>query len=183
MSDPFVIAKQISSFKIYMPQSDFEKDSYISKSQRKRDMTALQKLGEVLVGLSETQLKKIPLPEELAKAVIAARTLKSHEAKRRQLQYIGKLMRDIDAEPIEQAVKKLQLQNKEGKTHFHKIEYWRAKLIEEGDAALALFLKDYPNADHQSLRQLIRKAQKDKLLDKDLGNKTALFRFLSGIIK
>lgn len=80
-----------------------------SKSQRKREMHALQEIGKILVELPSPQLAKIPMPEELAEAVKTARAIKSHEAKRRQLQYIGKLMREIDPEPIQKALARIQI--------------------------------------------------------------------------
>src|SRR6185312_5207679 len=82
-----------------------------TKSALKRQMTALQKMGEILVALPESQLKKIPLENPLHDAIYAARSLKSHEAKRRQMQYIGKLMRKIDPLPIEIALEKIQQKN------------------------------------------------------------------------
>lgn len=80
-----------------------------SKTQRKKDMIFLQKLGETLVGLSESQLAKIPLPDDLLESIYLVRSLKSHGAKRRQLQYIGRLMREIDPEPIQKALKSMKL--------------------------------------------------------------------------
>ena len=79
-----------------------------SKTQRKKDMISLQKLGETLLGLSKSQIAKIPLPEDLLEALDLAHSLKSHEAKRRQMQYIGRLMRDIDPQPIQKALKNIK---------------------------------------------------------------------------
>lgn len=79
----------------------------ISKTKRKNQMLALQKLGETLVKLSAVQLAKIPLQPELAEAIATARTLSSRGAKRRQLQYIGKLMRQIDPIPVQQALSQI----------------------------------------------------------------------------
>jgi ribosome-associated protein len=80
-----------------------------SKTKRKKQMLALQKIGEVLVNLPATQLAKIPLEGSLLDAVTEARTLKSHGARSRQMQYIGKLMRNVEVEPIEAALAKLHL--------------------------------------------------------------------------
>jgi ribosome-associated protein len=88
-----------------MPISDNTPPEPLSKSQRKRDMHALQDIGKTLVGLSDKQLAKIPLSEELLELIKAARTDKGRETQRRQLQYIGKRMRDIDVEPILKALK------------------------------------------------------------------------------
>jgi ribosome-associated protein len=154
--------------------TDIEKPS---KSQRKRDMLALQKIGEILVELPESQLAAIPLDPLLAEAIHHARTLTSHEAKRRQLQYIGRLMRKIDPTPIEEAVAKIQLKSNEGKALFHQIERWRDKLIAEGDTQLQLFIQQYPQVDHQRLRTLVRSAQQQKA-----GALKELFRYLREVV-
>ncbi len=83
-----------------------------SKSQRKRDMIALQKLGESLLKLTPDKLARIPLDESLHDAILVAHSIKSHEARRRQLQYIGRLMRNVDPAPIEKALEKIK--NKPG---------------------------------------------------------------------
>src|SRR6185436_8282272 len=75
-------------------------DEIVSKTKRKQEMTALQKLGAKLVELPESQLAEMPMDEKLREAVLAARRIKSHEGKRRQMQYIGKLMRNVDPEPL-----------------------------------------------------------------------------------
>ncbi len=148
-----------------------------SKSKRKRQMIALQKLGELLVELPAAQLSQIPLDNVLKEAIIAARSFPSHGAKRRQLQYIGRLMREIeDISPIQSALDKFALKSQQSKAQFHKIERWRDKLIAEDDAALQEFLSQFPDADRQQLRQLIRNAKKQEQPNKDL------FRFLKTVI-
>jgi ribosome-associated protein len=163
-----------------MSDSDHEDSSpeRPSKSLRKREMTNLQKLGEELVLLSETELAKIPLTDTIQDAIAHARTLTSHLAKRRQLQFIGRLMRHIDPTPIEQALEKIKAKGNEVKIVFHQTERWRDKLIAKGDEELNEFLTHYPHADRQQLRQLVRLAQQTKP-----GADTALFRFLRQIIE
>jgi ribosome-associated protein len=154
-----------------------------SKSRRKKEMLALQKMGEILVQLAATQLAKIPLVSPLAEAIATARQITSHEGKRRQLQYIGKLMRNVDTQPIQEALDKVLLQGQTSKAKFHQVERWRDKCISEGDTAQQEFMEKYPDADRQQLRQLIRNAQQDKKTGKNLGAETALFRFLREIIE
>src|SRR5687767_1202563 len=101
----------------------------LSKTKRKKQMLALQDLGKILVELPAAQLKTIPLPALLHEAVTTARQLKNHEAKRRQLQYIGKLMRHIDAAPIHVAIKKIQMKTLQSKADFHLVEKWRDRLV------------------------------------------------------
>lgn len=157
---------------------DFHNYDKPSKSQIKREMIALQKLGEMLVELTPSELDKLELDPTLSEAIATARGLKNHEAKRRQLQYIGKLMRNIDAKPIEEAINKIQNQHHQFDKQFHQIEEWRDKLIAEGDTQLQEFITQYPDADRQQLRQLIRQAQQNQK-----GAKTELFRLLRQLLK
>lgn len=148
-----------------------------SKSKRKRDMIALQKIGEILVELPAAQLSKVPLDSALLDAIIAARTLPSHGAKRRQLQYIGRLMRDVeDVAPIQAAIDKFALKSQQGKAKFHQIERWRDKFVAGEDDVMQEFLLQYPQTDRQQLRQLVRNAKKKETPDK------ALFQYLKGLI-
>lgn len=166
-----------------MPQSEQSKPEEHSRSKRKEEMLALQKVGESLIKLTESQLAKIDLPENLLTAVRQAKSLTSNEAKRRQLQYIGKLMRTLDAETIRLALKRIQSIHEQNTAQFHQMEEWRSQLIEKGDEALNAFLHDYPEGDRQQLRQLIRKAQLDKKNDKNTGAETALFKYLRLVIE
>jgi ribosome-associated protein len=144
-----------------------------SKSQIKREMLALQKLGEKLVDLSPAQIEKIPLNQLLIDAIAEARLIRSREGKRRQMQYIGRLMRKIDAGPVEAAIEKIELKSREGKAAFHKIERWRDRLIAEDDTAIEDLLGQFPDIDRQHLRQLVRNAKKLKP-----GASTELFKYL-----
>ena len=152
-------------------------DLPLSKSQRKRDMTALQKLGEALVGLPVAQLAKIPLDTTLRDAIMQAQELTAHGAIRRQLQYIGKLMRFVDPEPIQEALNQIESKSKRGKAQFHLIERWRDKLIAEDDSTIQVFLDQFPQTGRQHLRQLVRNAKKRSNAD------TELFRYLRKIIE
>lgn len=149
-----------------------------SKSKRKREMLALQNIGKILVELPAPQLAKIPMDARLADAINQARMIKSHEGKRRQLQFIGRIMRDTDVQPLIEALDKVQTQGQMSKAKFHQVERWRDKLIAEGDSALQGFLEKYPDADSQQMRQLIRNAQQDVKTGKNSGASTALFRYL-----
>jgi ribosome-associated protein len=154
-----------------------------SKSLRKKQMLTLQKIGETLVDLPAPQLAQIPLESPLAEAINEARAMTSHEGKRRQLQYIGKLMRNVDVQPITDALNQVQLKNHYGKARFHQMERWRDQLISEGDTALQDFLQRFPGTDTQQLRQLVRNAQKDAKAGKNAGADTALFRYIREVIE
>lgn len=132
-----------------------------SRSQVKREAEALQVLGEELISLPEKQLASLPLPSILRDAIKQARRITSHGALKRQRQYIGRLMRELDAAPIRAKLDQLRGTDKAAKARFHQNERWRDRLIAEGDAALAEFLVQYPRADRQHLRRLMRDAAGD----------------------
>jgi len=149
-----------------------------SKSQRKRDVEKLQRLGESLTALSPAQLGEIDLPPKLLEAVLAAQGIKTHSALRRQRQYIGKLMRSIDPEPIRQALEKIQQRGRTESAKLHRLETLRESLIEEGDTAIGRIIDKYPHADRQHLRQLARKAREERLRNTPPHAHRALFRYL-----
>lgn len=148
-----------------------------SKSQLKREMQALQDLGEVLVKLSQDQLDKIDLPENLYDAVMDARRFTKHEAIRRQMQYIGRIMRDIDTEPIAEQVAEIRGESDAAKAAFHALERWRERLLADDDA-LTEWLAKHPGGDIQQLRNLIRSARKEAAEGKPPKSSRALFRLL-----
>lgn len=133
-----------------------------SKSQVKREMHELQKLGEELVALSAASRARVPLDDELQDALqLADKLSNKREALRRHIQFIGRLMRTRDLEPIEQALALLRNTNQAATRQFHKVENWRDKLLADNDA-LTEFIAQYPDVDVQQLRQLIRNAKKEQ---------------------
>lgn len=149
-----------------------------SKSQVKREMHALQKLGEELVGLSAAELARIDLPDELREAVALAQRLNQRGARKRQLQYIGRLMRDVDPEPLQRDLDRLRNRDAAQTAQFHRIERWRDRLLEEGDAALEALFADHPHLDRQHVRQLLRNALHEQKTDKPPRAARELFRYL-----
>lgn len=147
------------------PQQDPNDDDYIdegpSKSLRKRQSHELQDLGEELVGLPQTELDDLPLPEVLRDAVMLARRITAHGGLYRQKQFIGKLMRKIDAEPIRIALDARRERDKTAARQFHMIERWRSRLIEESNA-LSEFTQSFPSADAALLTRLIAQAQHER---------------------
>ena len=148
-----------------------------SKSERKRQMTTLQKWGEVLVGLPKERLKKLSLPDKLYSAVEEAQRMTAHGGLRRQMQYIGRLMREIDAEPIVAQLENWQTHERQDNARFHRLEIWRDRLIAEDDALPAV-LAIYPGIDVQPLRTLIRNARKEKNAGSAPKSSRALFKLL-----
>lgn len=151
-----------------------------SKTQRKKASHELQDLGEALVALPPDRVDTLPLPESLADAVREYRRTRSHEGRRRQMQYIGRLMRGTDTAPIRQAVLDMQLGRAKDSLALHQAERWRAELIASDDA-LTGFLHEHPQADAQQLRSLVRNARKDAAAEPEQRSGRAyreLFQFI-----
>ena len=149
----------------------------LSKSQRKRDALALQALADELIRLSPSQLESVPLAEDLRAAVISGRDL-SRGAYRRHVRYLGRLLRDMDITPIRNAVDAYRRASHEDKARLKRLERWRERLLEEGDAAVAELLEEFPGADPQQLRQLLRNARKEHEAGRTPRSFRQLFRFL-----
>ncbi|WP_392559223.1 ribosome biogenesis factor YjgA [Orbus mooreae] len=148
---------------------------YVSKSEIKRDAEALKKLGVELVQLSKNELEKIPLDDALSRAIELAQKIKK-EGYRRQIQYIGKLLRSRDVEPITQALDKLKNRHNQQIALFHRIEKLRDDLISTGDAEA--ILTQYPLADRQQLRNLARLAKKEQEENKPNKSAKQIFQYL-----
>lgn len=160
-----------------MDEQDFQEDASPSKSQRKREATALQDLGKQLVALPAEQLARMTLPEDLRSEVYAARRISSHGALRRQMQLIGKLMRGVDAEAIASQLAEVRGESNSAKAAFHALEAWRERLLQD-DQVLEQWLLQHPHTDVQSLRQLIRNARREMAAGKPPKSSRALFRML-----
>ena len=159
--------------------SDNQDEQYTSKTQRKIESEEKQKVGQVLVGLSEAHLATIPMDDELTEAVSVARKInKKKDGYRRQLQFIGKLLRSRDMHPINLALDKIQSKHAENNAHFHKLEKLRDAVANKGDQAIQMLLDEYPHLERQTLRQYYRQIQKEK--SKSLPPKAfrALFQYL-----
>lgn len=160
------------------PENPSAEEEPKSKSALKREMTALQKMGEELVNLSPARLAKVPMPELLEDAVMLARRLKNREGKRRQLQYIGKIMRNIDSTAIQECLDSFNHKSQVFRQQFHRLEQWRDRLIEENDKALNELLDESPSLDRQHLRQLIRQAKKEASQNKPPSASRKIFKYL-----
>lgn len=162
----------------YSDQEIDPSDYILSKSQVKRDMHKLQELGESFITMNEKQLKSLPLSEELLDAIYIARKMPPKEARRRQIQYIGRLMREGNHEEIQAAVEKLQTRNDQYVHRQHQIERYRDLLIENDKSVFQSLVSDCPNIDIQRLRQLVRNAQKEHEENKPPVNARKLFGFI-----
>ena len=152
-----------------------------SKSQVKREMLALQSLGEKLVDLSRDQIMKIGMPQELQEAVFFAKTIKRGEARRRQLQYIGSLMREVDPEPIQKAVYDLSKGRLQDAERFQELERWRDGLVDGNSGIMEEIVNRFPDVDRQGLNRLALSAAKEREASKPPKASRALFRLLRGL--
>ena len=146
------------------PEEWEDEDTGPSKSQLKREMHDLQELGIAIATLSKERVKALNLPEKLLEAIAQWKKITAHGGKRRQYQYIGKLMRSVDPEPIRKAVEEQHRGSAEQTVQLHHLEDLRKALLEEGNAgqaALTEWADGHPDADLQQLRSLIRAAKKD----------------------
>jgi ribosome-associated protein len=158
---------------------DINPDDYIkSKSQVKREMHALQALGERIVDMNEKQLASIPLSEEMLDAIHIARKMPPKEARRRQIQYIGRLMREGNHEEIQAAVDKMQNRSDQYIHRQHQVERYRDLLIEGDKNTFQQLVTNCPEIDVQHLRQLVRAAQKEREENKPPVSARKLFTFI-----
>ena len=154
-----------------------------SKSRLKREMVELQKLGERLLDLAQEHLEKLS-DQALKEAVLAAKKIKKNSAKKRQLQFIGKLMRNTDLEEINEILSQVDNRSRRGARHFHKLERWRAGLIANDNQVMQEIFSEYPHTDRQHLRHLIRHA-KDESISHLGGSQHSrkLFRYLRELVE
>ena len=159
-----------------------EDNDFISKTRRKQEMHALQELGEDLVGLKEDKLGQLDLPDSLLSAVREAKHISKHGALRRQLQYIGRLMRDVDAEPIREKLHGWQGQGKENVALQHLAERWRDRLIAD-EAEFTRFASEFPSADLQHFRALARAARDERAKELPPRQYRQLYRDLHALVE
>jgi len=165
-----------------MTDADDTEDSHErpSKSARKRHSDDLQSLGEALIDLPANELEALPLPEQLRDAVVLARRITAHGGLYRQKQYIGKLMRKIDAEPIRAAITARRDRERIEAMRFHRIEQWRDRLLREGATALEQLKVEFPAIDAATVSSLTERARKEQQASSQQGSPAAreLFRLL-----
>ncbi|MFO1397222.1 MAG: ribosome biogenesis factor YjgA [Burkholderiales bacterium] len=151
-----------------------------SKTRRKHEMHARQDLGQALVAQDPARVAELGLPELLADAIAQARGIRAHEGRRRQLQYIGKLMRDVDPAPIEAALARWAAGVPEDRERFAALERWRDELVAD-DGALDRFVAGHPGADRTALATLVREARAERARGGPPHRYRALFRALRAL--
>ena len=152
-----------------------------SKTRRKQEMHALQDIGEQLIQLDSKRLAELDLPETLADAILEARQMRKHGALRRQMQFIGKLMRNVDAAPIQEKLDGWSGLSSRHTAWLHLLERWRERLLAD-EKALGELGQKYPSADLQQLQVLTRNAERERLASKPPKSFRMLFQALQKII-
>ena len=162
-----------------MNEPPTENDSLeISKSQLKREANELLDLAKTLIAMPEARLKRMPLDEDLREEVEFARSIRAHGARKRQLMTVGKMLRKRDNEELLDAVNGIDQKNRQMNARFHHIEAWRDRLVDGGDQELSELLDQYSDINVQTLRQMIRNAQKEAKLGKPPTSARKLFKLL-----
>ncbi|MFK7975009.1 MAG: ribosome biogenesis factor YjgA [Halioglobus sp.] len=169
-----------------MPDSKQHDDDWLeeepSKSARKREMHALQAMGETLVQLTEKQLQQITIEDEnLMEAIIECRNIRSNSARKRHMQYIGKLMRKTDISAIEAGLASLHHTKTTDSNAFHEIETLRDAMIAQGPNSVELAMAKFPDADRQHIRQLLLQHQREVAKAKPPAASRKLFRYLKDL--
>ena len=154
---------------------------FVSRTKKKRQVEELQRLGATLIALAPSQLDALALPAQLLAAVREAQRLTSHGARRRQVQFIGKVMRKIDPEPVRAAVAAMANHSAAARAGHKRLEQWRERLLGD-DAALTEFANGHARADLQALRTVIRNARKEIAEGKPPRAQRELFRLLKGFV-
>lgn len=159
----------------------------ISKSQRKRDADSVRDLGARLAGLGASELASIPLPDDILAAILELNRIKAHGARKRQLGFLAKRMRQIDVEPIDAALEKIRQTARANTKSLHLVENWRDRLLGEVDgesdkAALTAFLDAYLDADRQQFRHLQRQAITERKAQRPPAASRQLFKAIRDVV-
>ena len=160
---------------------DLEKDSVVSKTELKKDSKKIQQFGRKISELTINNIEEFKFPLNIYEAVIGLKNLKSNSAKKRQVQYLGKLLREFDLTHAFLVMKQLEVSSQKEIQRNHIVEGWRDKLLSNNDS-ITEFVDEYPKIDRQSLRQTISNAQKEKKDNKNPKYSRQLFKLIKDII-
>ncbi|HEK1007912.1 MULTISPECIES: ribosome biogenesis factor YjgA [unclassified Pseudomonas] len=153
-------------------------DGEKSKTQIKRELHALVELGERLTTVKADTLARLPLTDELRKALAEACKHTAHGARKRHMSFVGKLMRDQDLDAIHAVLDQIDSSSRQYNERFHSLERWRDRLIDGNDEDLERFVNEYPDTDRQQLRSLIRHAQHEKARNKPPAAARKVFKYI-----
>lgn len=164
-----------------MTESHDEDDDWVSKTQRKQNCDEMQELGEKMIELNKDDLSKIHMDDELRRALEEAQRMKSNGALKRQKQYIGKVIRNLDDETLEPQLNRILHKHDIYNADFKRMEKWRDAMLDNGDESINTFVEQYPMADRHHLRQLVRNAKKEKLSNKPPAAYRQIFKYIREI--
>lgn len=162
---------------------DWEQEEFESRTDIKKAAQAVTDLGEQVSQMTETEIKKLQLPTAFTDAILLLKRMDKGPALKRQKLYIGKMLRQDEPLIVEikEKLAEIEAKKKQQNAHFHKLEKWRDRMLEEGDDALHEFLQMYPHADRQQLRQWIRNAQKEQKENKPPKSAREIFKYLKAL--
>lgn len=162
---------------------DWEQEEFESRTQIKKAALAVTDLGEQISQMTENEIKKLQLPADFTNAVLMLKTMDKGPALKRQRMFIGKMLRQNEPLIIEIKAKfaEIEAKRKQQNAHFHQLEKWRDRLLQDGDEALSELLKAYPQVDRQQMRQWIRNAQKEAQENKPPKSAREIFKYLKAL--
>ncbi|OOZ35898.1 ribosome biogenesis factor YjgA [Solemya velesiana gill symbiont] len=155
-----------------------DEEEFVSRTQLKKEMQAFQDLGERLMKLKPEIWEQFNFSESMRDALQESRRIKNHNAIRRHIRRLGKLLKDEDTAQVQTLFERMDNEHLQDVQRFHRIERWRDRLMDEGDDALNELLDICPNADRQHLRQLIRTGVKERLQGKSPAVQRELFKYI-----
>jgi len=178
--------KEFDAFHGHLGDEEDEEQTWAirpNKTQLKRDIAAIHDMCEEITRLAPAQVEKLNLPEEIAVAIAEAAKMPFKAARKRQLKFITGLMRKIDIDSIEEALNKIKAKSAHATRELHQLERWRERLLSDDKQALTELLNQYPGADAQQLRQLMRNAKKEISLEKPVKSSRLLFKYLKVLLE
>lgn len=175
--------RNVNRVKLKKEIPDWEQEEFESRTDIKKAAQAITDLGEQLSEMTENEIKRLELPQTLSEALLLLKRMDKGPALKRQKLYIGRYLRQDEPLIVEikEKLAEIEAKKKQQNAHFHKLEKWRDRLVEEGDSALVEFLEFYPQADRQALRQWIRNAQKEQKASKPPKSSREIFKYLKGL--
>ncbi|WP_040725003.1 ribosome biogenesis factor YjgA [Thiomicrorhabdus sp. Kp2] len=175
--------RNVNRVKLKKEIPDWEQEEFESRTDIKKAAQAITDLGEQLSEMTENEIKRLELPQTLSEALLLLKRMDKGPALKRQKLYIGRYLRQDEPLIVEikEKLAEIEAKKKQQNAHFHKLEKWRDRLVEEGDSALVEFLEFYPQADRQALRQWIRNAQKEQKESKPPKSSREIFKYLKGL--
>ena len=157
---------------------DFDDGQRASKSQRRREALEIKSVAAQLIALKPSQLARVPLDDAICSAIEEARLIKSHIARKRQLQFIAKQLRRTDVDQVLESLESFHNKARQLTARQHRSEAWRDHLLETGDHSLSQLIQHRPDTDAQVIRQLVRNAQREAKMNKPPASARSLFRLL-----